>query len=233
MQEFIEKCLATVSSRHSARELLNDPFLQLDDYASDLRRTDCRSELDHFGPLVRQLFLEDCTSNSSFNNGYFSVDLDSYNEWGYQPLEMEATGIELFEPHEDDHYPDVDITIEGKRKEDGSIFLRLRITDKEGYFPSFIAASSPFFNGKCSIFKTLTLPPPFSTWHVDLRKLSGTQLPELNNPNTTPTLTQTELSQLEICFTNVDCISLTGFLVRPKQTHTLPEPLPEYSTFPT
>ena len=141
MRVFIEKCLATVSSRLSARELLNDPFLQLDDYGNDLRLTDCQSGFDDFGPLVRQPFLEHCTSNRSFINGYSSVDLDFYNEWGYQPLEMEATGIELFEHHEDDHYSDVDITIEGKRKEDGSIFLRLKITDKEGYFPSFIVVS--------------------------------------------------------------------------------------------
>jgi hypothetical protein len=36
----------------------------------------------------------------------------------------------LFDEHEDEHAAGVDIAIKGKRMEDGSIFLRLRITDK-------------------------------------------------------------------------------------------------------
>jgi len=41
---------------------------------------------------------------------------------------------QLFNEHEDDelHFAGVDITIKGKRMEDGSIFLRLRIADKDG-----------------------------------------------------------------------------------------------------
>ncbi|XP_027363358.1 serine/threonine-protein kinase WNK1-like isoform X2 [Abrus precatorius] len=35
VRQFVEKCLATVSLRLSAKELLEDPFLQIDDYGSD------------------------------------------------------------------------------------------------------------------------------------------------------------------------------------------------------
>ncbi|XP_027367920.1 probable serine/threonine-protein kinase WNK9 isoform X4 [Abrus precatorius] len=82
VRQFVEKCLATVSLRLSARELLDDPFLRIDDYEYDFRPVD-NGELDDF---------------------------------------------------------DVDISIKGKRKDDGGIFLRLRIADKEGrirniYFP--------------------------------------------------------------------------------------------------
>ena len=35
VRQFVEKCLATVSLRLSARELLEDPFLQIDDYGFD------------------------------------------------------------------------------------------------------------------------------------------------------------------------------------------------------
>ncbi|KAJ8440180.1 hypothetical protein Cgig2_003505 [Carnegiea gigantea] len=141
VREFIEKCLATVSSRLSARELLSDPFLRVDDCDNDLRLIDCRSELEDFGPLIRQPFLEHCTSDGSYMNSYSnSLDLESYKEWGHYPIETDISGIELFEHHDDEHSPDVDISIKGKRRDDGSIFLRLRISDKEGrirniYFP--------------------------------------------------------------------------------------------------
>lgn len=142
VREFIDKCLATVSSRLSARELLDDPFLRIDDYDNNMKLNDCQSEFDDTGPLIRLPFLEHCTSDGSYINDYSnSVDLESYNEWGYHPIETEIGGIELFEHHDDDdHSPDVDISIKGKRRDDGSIFLRLRISDKEDrirniYFP--------------------------------------------------------------------------------------------------
>ncbi|GAB4835976.1 Serine/threonine-protein kinase wnk1 [Ancistrocladus abbreviatus] len=142
VRKFIEKCLATVSSRLSARELLNDPFLQIVDYDRDLRSIDYHREFEDLGPVIRQPSFDRQTSDSSYMNGYCngSREFDSYNEWGHHQLETETSGIELFEHHDDEHSPDVDVTIRGKRRDDGSIFLRLRITDKEGrvrniYFP--------------------------------------------------------------------------------------------------
>ncbi|XP_023515154.1 probable serine/threonine-protein kinase WNK9 [Cucurbita pepo subsp. pepo] len=113
---FIEKCLATVSTRLSARELLNDPFLQIDGYGCD--------------SLLRPI---DGVPHGPLANGYGKV-LD------YGPIDNEVSEIDLFSGQEDEHLADDDITIKGRRRDDDDIFLRLRIADKEGrirniYFP--------------------------------------------------------------------------------------------------
>ncbi|XP_016443096.1 putative serine/threonine-protein kinase WNK9 isoform X1 [Nicotiana tabacum] len=148
IRQFVEKCLATVSLRLSARELLDDPFLRIDDIESDLRPIESKRELDYMNPLLRQPILGLDYEGKSFGNGSYSgycndYGFDDLNEWASDPNEYEQTGIELFEYNEDEHdehSADLDITIKGKRREDGSIFLRLRIADKEGrirniYFP--------------------------------------------------------------------------------------------------
>uniref|UniRef100_A0A5B6ZYQ7 non-specific serine/threonine protein kinase n=1 Tax=Davidia involucrata TaxID=16924 RepID=A0A5B6ZYQ7_DAVIN len=148
VRQFVEKCLTTVSLRLSARELLNDPFLQIDDCEFDLRLIECRRELEYADPLLRQPFLEldyegNSFSNSSFNGYSNGVTLEAQNGWEYHSTEIEQSGIELFEHNDDEHDEhsmNIDITIKGKRREDDSIFLRLRIADKEGrirniYFP--------------------------------------------------------------------------------------------------
>ncbi|KAJ0249723.1 Serine/threonine-protein kinase WNK1 [Hirschfeldia incana] len=144
---FIEKCLATVSLRVSARELLDDPFLRIDDGGFDLRSVDMDV------PLVRQHQQQHHLSdyynypssslNRQYSNGYEGHHEYHQNRWA----ETEEThGIELFEcrngndQEEDKSSGNVDITIKGKRRDDGGLFLRLRITDKEGrvrniYFP--------------------------------------------------------------------------------------------------
>lgn len=150
VRQFVEKCLATASSRLSARELLNDQFLQIDECEYDLRPVDYGRQIDDMGPLLRQPLFELHRSNSSFSNGYSNgFGYDSQNEWGYHPVDAESTGIELFEHHDDEHSEDVDISIKGKRREDGGIFLRLRIADKEGrirniYFPFDIETDTAF-----------------------------------------------------------------------------------------
>ncbi|CAN1272045.1 Serine/threonine-protein kinase WNK1 [Linum perenne] len=137
VRQFVEKCLATVSLRLSARELLNDPFLRIDEFDPDL--LDCGRDIGEADPFMRQPYLDLHDSMYSYSNGY------GY-DGGHNDLagEMEPTGIELFEYHdddEDDHFStNVDISIKGKRRDDGGIFLRLRIADKEGrirniYFP--------------------------------------------------------------------------------------------------
>ncbi|KAL2546860.1 Serine/threonine-protein kinase WNK1 [Forsythia ovata] len=65
VRQFVEKCLATVSHRLSARELLNDPFLQIDDWISDLRPLDSYKDYDGLGLMVRQP-----RSNSSLVDEY-------------------------------------------------------------------------------------------------------------------------------------------------------------------
>ncbi|CAH9087124.1 unnamed protein product [Cuscuta europaea] len=147
VREFVEKCLATVSLRLSARELLDDPFLQLDESISDLRSIVCRRELDYMNPILRPPVLGlDCDGTSFSNdlyNGYCTGYAYDEKGWICDPNEFEQNGIELFEYNDDEreeHSSHLDITIKGKRREDGSIFLRLRISDQEGrirniYFP--------------------------------------------------------------------------------------------------
>ncbi|XP_059437322.1 probable serine/threonine-protein kinase WNK9 isoform X1 [Corylus avellana] len=143
VRQFVEKCLATVSLRLSARELLDDAFLQIEDCEYDLRTVDYGRELEDTSTLIRQPLLKLHHSNSAYSNGYTNdYALEAENEWGYHPVEIAPNGIELFEYHDDEHPEDehVDISITGKKRGDGGIFLRLRISDKEGrirniYFP--------------------------------------------------------------------------------------------------
>ncbi|KAB2599624.1 serine/threonine-protein kinase WNK9 [Pyrus ussuriensis x Pyrus communis] len=46
VRRFVEKCLVTVSHRLSARELLRDPFLQVDDYGYDLRPIEYQRDIE-------------------------------------------------------------------------------------------------------------------------------------------------------------------------------------------
>ncbi|XP_057476945.1 probable serine/threonine-protein kinase WNK9 isoform X1 [Actinidia eriantha] len=110
VRRFVEKCLVTVSRRLSAKELLKDPFVQIDDYGSDLRPFEYCSDFDKLNPLLEQPILMN--------------DYSHYN--GYEPNE-----IDLFSSQDGEHLTNVDITINGRRREDDGIFIRLRIVDKE------------------------------------------------------------------------------------------------------
>ncbi|GAB2287404.1 Serine/threonine-protein kinase wnk1 [Dionaea muscipula] len=158
--QFIEKCLAAAPSRLSARELLYDPFLQVDHNngpGPDLALMELSiGELDAAGisppSFTREPNLIDCHTTSvfsSYTDGFSSGnELQSYgygygyDDWGHQHLDRSTSAIELFEhhDHDDEHPPDVDITVKGKRRDDGRIYLRIRIADKDGrirniYFP--------------------------------------------------------------------------------------------------
>jgi len=77
------------------------------------------------------------SNGSSASNGVSNgggVD-DDGDRWGSEDDDDGSMlhGIDqLFNENEDEHVAGVDITIKGKRMEDGSIFLRLRIADKDG-----------------------------------------------------------------------------------------------------
>ncbi|GLT99655.1 hypothetical protein SLE2022_170790 [Rubroshorea leprosula] len=135
VQEFIEKCLVTVSLRLSAKELLKDPFLQIDDYGIDWRELEFQSGYSDATPLIRQPVYDFHHSNgSSLINGYTNYpgyDLEN---------ETDCHELDLFSIQDDEHLGVIDIAIEGRKREDDGIFLRLRIADKEGrirniYFP--------------------------------------------------------------------------------------------------
>lgn len=139
VRQFVEKCLATASRRLPARELLNDPFLRTDDMS-------CSGDGDYsqLNNYLRQPYLGHTYSNGSLmSNGLSeSIDEDTPTEdrWDCEDDDTKADGIDLFNGHEDEHLGTVDITIKGRKSDDGGIFLRLRITDDDGrvrniYFP--------------------------------------------------------------------------------------------------
>ncbi|KAF7837290.1 putative serine/threonine-protein kinase WNK9 isoform X1 [Senna tora] len=134
VRQFVEKCLATASLRLSAKELLEDPFLQIDDYGSEMKTIHYQGDVYEVTPLVRQPLDGVHNSNNSFINEY--TDYLS----GYGPESELTSEIDLFECEDDDNLAEVDTAIKGRRREDDGIFLRLRIADQEGrvrniYFP--------------------------------------------------------------------------------------------------
>lgn len=134
VRKFVEKCLATASSRLSARELLEDPFLRLDDSQADLRSVDYVGEVDDFGPITKEPYISHSDSLCSNDNGYADGYGDPVqNGWSCHPVvEFEHNGVEPFEYHDAELLVSVDISIKGKRREDGNVYLRLRIADKGG-----------------------------------------------------------------------------------------------------
>ncbi|KAK4434024.1 Serine/threonine-protein kinase WNK1 [Sesamum alatum] len=142
VRRFVEKCLATVSDRLSAWELLNDPFLQIDDYVYDLRPLNYHRDYDEIGLILTQRLLSaHHSTTSSLVNGYSNfLGYEQENDLDCRSVDYEANEIDLFMNHDEEHSEHFDVTIKGRMKEDGNIFLKLRIADKEGrvrniYFP--------------------------------------------------------------------------------------------------
>ncbi|TKY51155.1 Serine/threonine-protein kinase WNK1 [Spatholobus suberectus] len=142
VKQFVEKCLATVSLRLSAKELLEDPFLQIDDYGYDSKVVQYQRDCYEVNPLIRQPL----NGIYSVNNTLMSVYTDNLGGYGpvpeldYHQDDFDPSEIGLFDCEEDDNLAEVDTTIKGRRREDDDVFLRIRIADKEGrvrniYFP--------------------------------------------------------------------------------------------------
>ncbi|CAM8918074.1 unnamed protein product [Rhodiola kirilowii] len=133
VQKFVEKCLATVTLRLSARELLEDPFLQVVEYQSNSVLVECQRGFDGIGVIPRQLIADDhfTAGYSSFNRNYNGVVSEGENDFYYPATEIKPSVTELFEHEEDDNMHRVDISIKGQQNEDGEIFLRLRIVDRQ------------------------------------------------------------------------------------------------------
>ncbi|KAH0466646.1 hypothetical protein IEQ34_003884 [Dendrobium chrysotoxum] len=140
VRQFVEKCLAKVSKRLSARELLNDPFLQIDERGLTSREGD----ITVMGQILKQPYYSPLSSDyslitSSLSSDDLHYDIIEENGWDWDAVEFETHRLNLFSPGKEPH-TNLEIMIKGKRKDDGSIFLRLRICDKEGhvrniYFP--------------------------------------------------------------------------------------------------
>ncbi|KAJ0966291.1 hypothetical protein J5N97_027429 [Dioscorea zingiberensis] len=131
VKQFIEKCLVSASQRLSARELLNDPFLQVEEFGFG------DGGINEMTPIVRQPSAQ-LSISGVYNSHRYGLALESF--WDSSVDDVETHGVDLFNSQEDEPFGNVDITIKGRMKEDGGIFLRLRIADKEGrirniYFP--------------------------------------------------------------------------------------------------
>uniref|UniRef100_A0A1J3FKS6 non-specific serine/threonine protein kinase n=1 Tax=Noccaea caerulescens TaxID=107243 RepID=A0A1J3FKS6_NOCCA len=124
VREFVEKCLANVTCRLTALELLQDTFLQEDVEGFDMRPIDYYNGYDETGGFLRQPLIDPQPT--------------LYHD---EQFESQICEIDLFAQDDDEEDLDhADISIKGKRNGHDGIFLRLRISDAEGrirniYFP--------------------------------------------------------------------------------------------------
>ncbi|EFJ11246.1 hypothetical protein SELMODRAFT_126444, partial [Selaginella moellendorffii] len=102
VRKFIEKCLAAVSRRLPARELLMDPFLRCDGERETL---ECI-------PVIRKQSRVD--------------DMEELRS-------SAVTNHESDQGDSDQQRKSIDFKVKGRRREDDTIFLRLRIADPEGH----------------------------------------------------------------------------------------------------
>ncbi|KAL2639299.1 hypothetical protein AAZV13_06G162000 [Glycine max] len=110
VKAFIEKCIADVSERLSAKDLLIDPFLQ-SDYDNDSVGRSSRSQTHHSG-------------NNSHNQAI-----------------AEDNSVETSR----------EFTVEGQRKDNHTIFLKLRIADSSG-LPSILSSCFFFYPKRVYLF---------------------------------------------------------------------------------
>ncbi|KAJ1288038.1 hypothetical protein BS78_02G058000 [Paspalum vaginatum] len=145
VRRFINKCLSPASRRPSAAELLRDPFLQVQDDGFFLGEDDY-SEMYNY--LHQPACLDHHHGGSNGSTASNGVSNGGGDRWDDSEDDDDDDGSmlrgidQLFNEHDDEHIAGVDITIRGKRMDDGRIFLRLRIADKDGtgrvrniYFP--------------------------------------------------------------------------------------------------
>ncbi|KAM7259601.1 hypothetical protein ACFE04_015342 [Oxalis oulophora] len=122
VRQFVEKCLANVSVRLTARELLNDPFL--------LEINDDR--VAGFGPLEYLTDEPVPFVEQPFYGKHQEISIVSFQN--------PTVEFDLFTSQEDEPLRDVGVPFNGTKRDDDGVFLRLRIADKEGrirniYFP--------------------------------------------------------------------------------------------------
>lgn len=91
-------------------------------------------DFEGIGPLLRQPSSKVTSSSNSLINGYsYHVGYAPGFDLDYVLPDYESNEIDPLNNKEDENFENVDISIKGRRDDDG-IFLRLRLADKEGYF---------------------------------------------------------------------------------------------------
>eukprot|EP00245_Coleochaete_scutata_P005945 TRINITY_DN1998_c0_g1_i1.p1 TRINITY_DN1998_c0_g1~~TRINITY_DN1998_c0_g1_i1.p1 ORF type:complete len:1450 (+),score=311.27 TRINITY_DN1998_c0_g1_i1:500-4849(+) len=156
VRAFVERCLAPVAKRLPARELLNDPFLQSDtekESTESLSRSESRGDMaDDELPAIPEeplSFKGDGGGDSSgrgrratgeslngSNTGDQSftmpiageLEVDGSSQNGLVGQQQDTAGASL-----DGQRRSRDFRVKGKRRDDDTIYLRLRIVDSEGH----------------------------------------------------------------------------------------------------
>ncbi|GLJ23523.1 hypothetical protein SUGI_0445640 [Cryptomeria japonica] len=144
VRQFVEKCLATVSRRLPARELLMDPFLHEHGIQHSFSNLDVhRDDMDELGSFLREIHINASQNgdNVTHKNLHFARPAKENGIVGHHETTKHNKVVPLPASFiEDDLSHDMDFTVKGKKRDDDTIFLRLRIADKEGrirniYFP--------------------------------------------------------------------------------------------------
>ncbi|XP_010532539.1 PREDICTED: serine/threonine-protein kinase WNK2 isoform X2 [Tarenaya hassleriana] len=144
IRQFVEKCLATVTCRLTALELLQDPFLQIDEDGFDMRPVDYYNGCDETEVLPRNLL------NGNGYEGYLCYDHGDGSHY-QDHFEPRVSEIDLFSNQGDENLEDNDISIKGKKRDDDGIFLRLRIADSEGRFRNIYFPFEPAIDTAWSV----------------------------------------------------------------------------------
>ena len=118
VRAFIEKCIAEVSERLTAKELLMDPFLQLDqDHGS--RGRSLLPKTHHLGKF---LYIQQ--RPKAFMVLFSHFDLSN--------TEGNSDQIDVVKSAKEPSETSRDFTVQGQRKDVNTIFLKLRIADSSG-----------------------------------------------------------------------------------------------------
>ncbi|GMH28481.1 hypothetical protein Nepgr_030324 [Nepenthes gracilis] len=132
VRQFVEKCLATLSRRLPASELLKDTFLQIDNIGFDSRPSTDECDFHKIFPFVR-VPVDDANHSYSLTNAYPNhICYEPDENLDHKDLKFGASETGLFTYVKEEYLTNVVISIMGKRRGDGDVFLRLRIADKEG-----------------------------------------------------------------------------------------------------
>ncbi|KAF0908923.1 hypothetical protein E2562_030219 [Oryza meyeriana var. granulata] len=148
VRQFIERCLAPAARRPAARELLDDPFLQLEDdgfFSGDAGHGHGHGD-GYYSLMYNYLHQPACIDHHACSNGSMpsnglspsnSVDDDGVDAVPPSGDDDDDNWLHdihmLFDEDEDDadaRVAGVDITIKGRRTEDGGVYLGLRIADE-------------------------------------------------------------------------------------------------------
>ncbi|RZC62436.1 hypothetical protein C5167_024201 [Papaver somniferum] len=127
--QFIEKCLGPVAERLPAKELLNDPFLQLEDCAGY-----CPVQLSGGVTAEKETYAEQCviSEDRTITRQVSAMDLDSVDEAVISILQNKFSGgSHLMSLEVRRVIRGNEFRLQGERFDENSVSLNLKIADKK------------------------------------------------------------------------------------------------------